>query len=413
VIPRLSPPFDLGDALALCRGLVTSGGVAAFETAMAAYTKKSHALAFPHGRSGFLAFIRAMGWKDREIVLPAYTCVVMPNVILASGNRPRFVDIELGNFNASWNSLSQAITSQAACVVPTHCYGFPAEVAEAQPPQGGPPAYTLLQDCALAFGATKNGLPVWRDGLAALFSFSIGKHISCVEGGMIVTDDDDLAREMLRIRDITFSRPMLSRSLAQSAFFFASWLGLTPFVYGLVHFLATKTPLLNFLTDYYDEDAVRMPSSLTEHLPECLGVLGARQVTSIERIVARKRYIASRYLKALEGVSGITPPPFIEGASWSHFPCLVDDRRSFLSYMFGKGIHVGIEVFNYSIPDMPLYRPFAHDGVFPNTRHVAAHLVLIPNHARLSDAHVERIARALSHYQNQRGTRRHDLPHRC
>lgn len=401
MIPRLSPPFDWRDALALTSGFF-SKGVEAFERAMGAYTGKRFALAFPYGRSGFYALIKVMGWQGRDIILPAFTCSVMADVVIHSGNKPRYADIGLDDFNMRPELVTQLVGPRTAAVIATHMYGFPMDLTEIHKSLTSCDHAAVVQDCALAMGAGPAGDAAWKSGLAALFSFSIGKHVSSVEGGMIVTDDTDLFRELRTFRDNHYTRPALSRSLAQALFFMAAWLGLTPPVYSLVHALATRTSLLDFLTVYQSEEGISIPSNLCEALPDCLGALGAAQMRKVEAVLAAKRTVAEQYRQALERAPGVRLPQPSPGASWSHFPCLVESRPEFLAFMLERGVHVGTEVFNYALPDMPVYAD-PHGPDCPNARRVASELALIPNHYRLGQRGTKKVVAALRAWSRRPG----------
>ncbi|MBL6933844.1 MAG: DegT/DnrJ/EryC1/StrS family aminotransferase [Alphaproteobacteria bacterium] len=393
MIPRLSAPFDVTDAGALVSGWVRPGGEVAFEAAVAEMTGKRFVLAFPSGRSGFHALIKAMGWQDREIVLPAYTCAVMGNTVLASGNRPRLVDIEDSDFNMGFRALASAVGRDTAAVVATHMYGFPMDLEGLGKVLEGRPEVVVIQDCALALGARYQGRPVWRDGLAVMFSFSLGKHLSTVEGGVMATDDEGLYAAMKDYRDGTHHPAGIVRAARQSAFFMAGWLGLRPWLYSLVHGLTTRTGALGFLSKHYEPNRVYLPPNFRERLPNCLGHLGANQVGKASGLVSRRIEISEAYRRELAGVPGLSWPSPRDGASFSHCPCLIEDRDGFIAFMTGQGIHVGKEVFDYALPDIPLFAPFA-DGDCLEAKKVARWVALLPNHPGLSDNDVEQVIAA-------------------
>ena len=390
MIPRLSAPFDVTDAGALVSGWMRPGGEATFEAVMAEMVGKRFALAFPSGRSGFHALIKAMGWQGREIVLPAYTCAVMGNTVLASGNRPRLVDINGSDFNMELGALASAVGRDTAAVVATHMYGFPMDLEGLDKALEGHPKVVVIQDCALALGARYQGRPVWRSGLAVMFSFSLGKHLSTVEGGVMATDDEVLYAAMKDYRDRAHHSAGIVRVARQSAFFIAGWLGLRPWLYSLVHGLATHTGALDFLNKHYEPDRVYLPPNFRERLPNCLGHLGVNQVGKASGLVSRHIEISETYRRELAEVPGLNWPTPRDGASFSHCPCLIEDRNGFIAFMAGQGIHVGKEVFDYALPDIPLLASFADRDCLEAKK--AAHCVtLLPNHPNLSDNDVQQV----------------------
>jgi dTDP-4-amino-4,6-dideoxygalactose transaminase len=389
VIPRLSPSFEFSDLVALLKGLIRKDGGEIFETAFAEYTGKRHALVFPYGRSGLYTLIKVMGWRDREIIMPAFTCAVVPNVVIASQNKPCFVDVEVHDFNMSPQAVGAAVGRETAAVIVTHMYGFPMDIVGLGKALEKHKDVVVIQDCALALGSFSAGTPVWDTGLAALFSFSIGKQISSVEGGMIVTDDDHLYAEMKTLRDRAFQTPGVVRAFRQSIFFLSSWLAFTSWFYRPIHFLAEQTVALNFLTDYYSQDRVRLPDNLMEKLPSCLGYLGAYQTSRIKELLTRRIDISRTYERELRGEPEFHWPNPGDGASYSHCPCLVDGRDDFLDHMTHHGIEIGKEVFDYALPDIPVFASYAQ-GAYPNVREIVSRLTLFPNHPHLTQRDVER-----------------------
>lgn len=79
------------------------------------------------GRSAFYALLRALDWRDREIVLPAYTCAVVPHAVVVSGNRPGSVDCETDHFNVNSDAIENILNHSTSMVIPTPVFGFPLE----------------------------------------------------------------------------------------------------------------------------------------------------------------------------------------------------------------------------------------------------------------------------------------------
>lgn len=363
---------------------------------MQSYTGMPSALAFSYGRTGLLALIEVMGWRGKEIILPAYTCAVIPDIILASGNRPRFVDIETNDFNMSYGNVANALGSDTAAVLATHMYGFPMDMAplKSRLEDSG---IMLIHDCALAMGTQYRGEPVWSTGEASIFSFSIGKHLSSVEGGILTVSDKNLGHEIETWRNHNYPRQSKGTMFSKSILFFASWLGLNATVYPLIHFLDSSTPLLKSLTEHFRTTELKLPDDLRCRLADPFGAIGANQMGNLLNILHKKRVLAQLYYKALKKTPGIVLPTPLEGASWSHVPCLPEDRSGFISFMKARGIHVGTELFDYVVPDFPLYKDYADDN-FTNARKAAAHIALIPNAHNLNNGQIEHITSSLHEY---------------
>src|SRR5512138_2304565 len=97
MIPRLKPFLGKEEFLAALRP--AKDAVANFEQAFAEKFEARYALAFSYGRSALWAFFKALELEKAEIIMPAYTCVVVAHAAVLSGNIPRFVDIDLTDYN--------------------------------------------------------------------------------------------------------------------------------------------------------------------------------------------------------------------------------------------------------------------------------------------------------------------------
>ncbi len=403
MIPRLSPPFDASDALAMIGGSLRPGGAAAFEAAAVSALGITHALAFSMGRSGLYALINVMGWRNRDIIVPAYTCAVVADAIVASGNRPRFVDVGLSDYNMKPEHIARTISGDTVAIIATHMYGFPMDMDALQDVLESRPDIVVIQDCALAFGSRSENRPVWQGSKVALFSFSIGKHLSTVEGGLIATSDKDLHDALKQYRDTIFRQPPLRRTINQGVFFLAAWLGLTRSVYRLPYTLSTRTRLLDFLTEYLSDQRVAPAANLGERLPSALGYLGANQIAKADHLVSRRIEISNSYRRRLGGLKKLQWPTPAAGASYSHCPCLVEDRDDLIRFMAGRGVHLGKEVFDYALPDLPFLKTYVEDKMprdFPNARRIAGQVALLPNHMGLRDRDVERIGGLVEQWAN-------------
>ena len=133
-----------------------------FEKAFAKKFQAVDAVAFPYGRSAQWAFINAVGLKDMDIIMPAYTCSVVAHAVALSGNHPKFIDINLSDFNMDLEKVEAAINPNTRAIIATHTFGYPQDldqleaiVKRAEDRYGH--KVWLIQDCCHAFGAEYKG----------------------------------------------------------------------------------------------------------------------------------------------------------------------------------------------------------------------------------------------------------------
>ena len=172
MIPRFKPWLDCREFVAIFRR--NHGAVEKFEHEFAKEFQAVDAVAFPYGRSALWAFLQAVGVRDAEVVMPAYSCSVVAHAISLSGNQPRFLDIRLSDYNMDLDLLPAVINENTRAVIATHIFGYPLDldrvksiVAEAEDKYGT--KIWLIQDCAHSFGANWDGSLVGLSGDAALY----------------------------------------------------------------------------------------------------------------------------------------------------------------------------------------------------------------------------------------------------
>ncbi|MBM4269844.1 MAG: DegT/DnrJ/EryC1/StrS family aminotransferase [Deltaproteobacteria bacterium] len=187
---------------------ISSAGafITRFEKRFAEFCGTKHAVACTSGTAALqLAFYTLGIGPGDEVVMPTFTMVATPNTARHCGATPVFVDSEPHTWNMDVTKLAAAITPRTKAIVPVHTYGHPVDMdplLELARSRG----ILVVEDAAEAHGATYKGRTIGGLGDAACFSFYANKIITTGEGGMITTDDDDLATKARNIRDHAFSK---------------------------------------------------------------------------------------------------------------------------------------------------------------------------------------------------------------
>ena len=177
-------------------GTLTKGPILAdYERALAAHLGVRHALGVSSCTAGLmLVFDR---WRGAEIVLPSFTFMATAMAAVWAGLEPIFADIDPDTWCLSPAAAEAAVTPATALVAPVHVFGNPADT-ESFDALGRRRDLAVVYDAAHGFGARRDGAPVGGEGLAQVFSTSPTKLLITGEGGVVATDDDELA-ERVRI----------------------------------------------------------------------------------------------------------------------------------------------------------------------------------------------------------------------
>lgn len=382
MIPRLKPFLDWRELAAALRPSLQDD-VARFETAFAEKMGQNHAVAFPYGRTGLIMLLEALGLKGKQIVCPAYTCVVVAHAIMVSGNEPVFVDSRSDDFNMDLDLVPGLISDRTGAIIATSIFGQPVDLDKLDAIRKQFPGIVIIQDCAHSFSAEWKGRPVQREGNAAIFGLNISKLITSIFGGMVTTDDEALANSLREIRANNLKPASSGKSLRRLLYLLAVYTAFWGPVYGIINRLE-RSGLLDRFTKYYDEGIIDMPSDYLEQLTGVEARVGMVQLSKYETIIDRRKKNASRYFEVLHNVEGLQLPPANDGATYSHFTVLVPDRYSLVKNALQHGIQLGTLI-EYCIPNMNSYKEYALDQSFPNASRYSKSTINIPVYSGLTN----------------------------
>jgi perosamine synthetase len=172
-----------------------------FEREFASYSGVKYAVALNSATAALHAAVAACGVKaGEEVIVPPYTftstatCVLMHNAI------PVFVDIKPDIFCLDFTKIERAITPRTRAIIPVHLFGHPADMDEIAA-IARKHDLKIIEDCAQAPGAIYKGRPVGAIGDCGIFSFTETKNIMTGEGGMLITDDEQIAEIARMVRN--------------------------------------------------------------------------------------------------------------------------------------------------------------------------------------------------------------------
>lgn len=304
------------------------------EENFAKYIGVKYAFSFNSGRSSLFAILKALNFPGgSDVILQAFTCNAVPNPILWASLNPIYVDCA-NNFNIDIENLKKKIDAlislrstgygsplasvqrenkrigrEAKVLIVQHTFGLPANMDEVIPivRQYG---LTLIEDCAHAFGAEFNGRKVGTFGKAAFFSFSRDKVISCVYGGMAVTNDDEIGKKLEELQK-EFGKPSLwwtRQQLLHPVLLHYIVLPLYNFLdLGKLFLIFSQwTHLLSKAVSWKEKRGER-PDYFPKALPNALALMAQNQLNKLETFYNHRKQLAQFYSENLKGTSFILP----------------------------------------------------------------------------------------------------------
>jgi dTDP-4-amino-4,6-dideoxygalactose transaminase len=203
-------PFVLGDELNIINTILKSGvwnmssedGFhVKLEKEFASYIGVKHSILVSSGGMAIQMSLRALGLKPGdEVIIQVDTCVANAFAILNAGVTPIFSDISLKTFKLNFDTIEQLITPRTKVIMPIHIWGNAENMGKVKA-IADKHKLKVVEDCALAIGATYNGKKVGQFGDLGIFSFGSTKPLQAGEGGFIVTNDDNMMKKLKTIRN--------------------------------------------------------------------------------------------------------------------------------------------------------------------------------------------------------------------
>ena len=385
MIPYYRPYYDWSELLAASRPGV---GRNDFESALAERVGARYGIAFAYGRSGFIASLKALGLTQAKVLLPAYTCAVMAEAVLASNNHLAFADINLSDYNIDLAALKRALTSQTRVVVATHMYGYPTDV-DAIRSTIGDERVIIFEDCAQGLLTFSPGTNELRGDLG-LFSFGPGKTICTVRGGLIVTNSPELYEKIKAYRDREMNQYSAKVWAKRLAWLLASYLVFQNKIYGLQYRYRHQTthnahPSSNLRSE-------SLPGDLATTFYNFQARIGLAQLRKLDALVSQRHAIARLYDQELHGVMGVSPALIIDGATYTFYSPRIPrrDEIGFKQRMANCGVSV-TQSYNYALPFLDPYQSFARE-TYPRAAQAAREVVNLPCYPALRPIQIRYIA---------------------
>ena len=348
---------EISEVVACLRsGWITTGPLTAqFEREFAAAHGAQHALAFSSCTGALHVLLLAMGLRPGdEVIVPALTWPSTSNMVIACGATPVFADIDPVTWNLSPEAMLRALTPRTRVVIPVHFAGQPADLDGLREAlaAAGRSDVRIVEDAAHAAGASYKGRPVGATAaagtVAACFSFHPIKNMTTGEGGMVTTDDAELAA---RLKLWRFHGVQRDAWKAYSA--------------------SEKAPAT------YD---VVLPG-FKYNLTDIQSAIGLHQLRKLPRFNARRAEIAARYRDELCGLRGLGLPgdaPYEHVHPWHLFAVLAPERAPFMDRLKSLGVGTGLHFEAVHLHAYYRERYGTRPGTLPVAEEVCSRIVSLP-----------------------------------
>ena len=343
-----------------------------FEKVFAEYTGASYAMSLNSATAGLHTALLALGvTQGDEVITTPMTFAATANAIVFTGASPVFADIDRHTLNIVPENIEKLITPRTKAIIPVHFAGMPCDMdkIEAIADKYG---LAIIEDAAHALGASYKGHRIGANKgkrHMSVFSFHPTKNITTGEGGMICTEDEELAEKIMIIRQNGMSKGAWNRYSAKGS-------------------------------SNYD---IFMPG-LKYTMMDIQAAIGISQMKQLEEFNTRRREIVSFYMDKLSGLKGLTmptPAPWEYEHSWHIFTPFVDidalgiSRDEFMSRMkkrnIGTALHYqALHLFTYYGGLVGLSR-----GSLPEAEYVSDRILSLPLFPAMTDDDALDVVKAL------------------
>lgn len=283
-IPVNEPLLNGNEKKYLCEcidtGWISSEGpfVGQFERQMSKTVGRKYGIAVSNGTAALEVAMQAIGiGKGDEVIMPTFTIISCAMAVTKLGAKPVLVDSDIDTWNMKTNEVEAKITKRTKAIMVVHLYGLPVEMDQILD-IAHKHNIKVVEDAAEMHGQTYRGKPCGSFGDISTFSFYPNKHITTGEGGMVVTDDEELAERCRMLRNLCFRKDIryVHNEISDNYRFtnLQAAVGLAQ-LERLDEFVERKRAMGRFYTEMFsDVKGIRLPLATTKYAKNIYWVYG-------------------------------------------------------------------------------------------------------------------------------------------
>lgn len=377
-----------------------------FEQALAAYVGCKHAITVSSGRLGMHLILEQLGLEQGcEAIIPAFNLFAVVERFRALGITPRFCDIEPHTLNIDPACAEAQVNPRSKVLLVTHMFGHAADM-DALLALSRNNNLILLEDCAHALGTRVGDRCMGTFGKAAIFSFSVLKLVTTFGGGMITTNDDDLAAGIRAALAERTSGGAVRGGWKKAATGLVMDVGTRalPFSLGawpMLRMMRMVRPDVQrkMMTESPQAER-RFDASRTGKLHPFQARLGLSQLARCDEFIAARRIVGAWLDAELAGIPQVRLLDHDRFGTHNrlYYGILAERAEVLCEYLFRRGIDCETSEYR-NCAELEMYHEFAADC--PVSRDVQRSILRLPNHPGLSRRSAVRIAAAIRKFYQQ------------
>jgi len=344
------------------------------------------------GRVALYAILEALGVKKGdEVITQAFTCIAVPEAIIAIGAKPIYVDIKCNDVNMDINVLHKNISAKTKAIIVQHTYGIPADmddivkIAEEK-------NIPIIEDCCHSFASTYKGKIIGTFGVGCFYSFEWGKPVIVGIGGSAIVNNN-LLREKLKLEYNDYKLPSRFRQLRLMLQYFVHNILYKPSFYWFGRSLYHKMALLGIAEGNYTpiQKGNLKSQDYTLRMSKYHKRLLEREIKKIKNLTSYSKWVASQYRARIK--SYIVCHFKVSNDSkivYARYPLIACNKQRLLE----KARKANIEISDwYSTPIHPVESTqwpliYYNKGSCPNAEKMSTQIVTLPTNKKVTEKHI-------------------------
>lgn len=298
MIPRFRPLLDM-DSLREIFKIHSSHTLEILEQEFSKFFGVQYAHTFSYGRMALYSYLKVLNIKDKEIILPAQTCIVMIYAVLMTGNKVVFAETKENALNINLDSLKKTLSENTAMVILTSLFSEPIDSEIYQYLKKEHPDIKIVQDLTHLINGENSLGPVVHQCDAAILGLGLSKPITSLFGGILLLSDQELSKKIKKFKMEKIKKASIFRSIYMRMYLFLAYVAFRPFFYW-VTFNLSKKNLLNKFTVLYSLKKVCLPSDAFEDISSFEASIGIVSLAAFKKNQKRLRKNRDLILGSLE-----------------------------------------------------------------------------------------------------------------
>jgi len=378
MIPPVIVPVTFNEIISAVKDTTINGKdkTKEFEQEISKYINCENCILTYSGRTALYVLLKAYGLKkDDEIIMPAYMCETVSQMLLDMGFKLNFVDVNQNTYNMDIEDLNKRISRNTKVILAVHMFGIPCDMCSIMDIAEDNNAI-VIEDAAQAMGAEYHGQKVGTIAESGFFSFGRGKPITAMGGGVIVTNNNDIALKC---------RAIVSEFEQQPS-------NLLTFIQLLAYSSLRNRAIYNLVHKKIRGEEFRVCINLDNikyRFTAMQASIGMSQLHMLEYFNTKRQHNAEFLKNKLKDIKGISLPDILDHSEpiFLRFPIQVKNtilRDRLMSLLEKHGIETSV-VYPVVLPYLYKTNPSEYTGAMEVVKRVIA----LPTHPLLNCKHLE------------------------